>query len=43
MPNRATRQMTVDYLMVLYRCLGIATELNEGEITGFHLERKKTP
>ncbi len=39
--NKATRKMTLGYLSVMYKELGIVTELNDGQITGFKREKKK--
>ena len=38
--NEATKKLTLGYLAVIYKRLGIATQLNDGKITGFKREKK---
>lgn len=39
--NKATKKLTLGYLMAIYKHLGIVTELNDGQIIGFSREKKK--
>ena len=39
--NKATKKLTPNYLTVIYKQLGVVTELNDGKIVGFRREKKK--